>query len=123
VRKLPLDMYPIVQAHWCNPKCFHAMAWHLGALEETAAFVGGLTSLPNVPIVVISSDGQPADVLAEHRRLARLSPYGRHVVAAASGHWIQFDDPDLVVNTIRHVVDQIRRSDAAWPPNNRSSFA
>jgi hypothetical protein len=29
--------------------------------------------------------------------LARLSPIGRHIVAATSGHWVQFDDPNLVV--------------------------
>jgi pimeloyl-ACP methyl ester carboxylesterase len=113
VRKLPPEMYPIVQAHWCQPKCFRAMAEHLAALEETAAFVAGLTSLPDVPLVVISSGGRTSDAIAEHRRLARLSSRGHHLVAAASGHWIQFDDPDLVVATIRDVVDDARRSHAA----------
>ena len=41
VRKLPPDVHPIVQTIWCQPKCFHAMADHLAALEETAAVVGG----------------------------------------------------------------------------------
>ena len=26
VRKLPPDVHPIVQEHWCRPKCFRAMA-------------------------------------------------------------------------------------------------
>jgi pimeloyl-ACP methyl ester carboxylesterase len=108
VRKLPPEMYPIVQAHWCDPKCFRAMAQHLAALQETAAFVARLTSLPNIPVVVVSSDGHETDVIAEHQRLAQLSPQGRHVVAAGSGHWIQFDDPDLVVATVREVVDSVR---------------
>jgi len=34
VRKLPRDVHPIVQALWCDPKCFHAMADHLQALER-----------------------------------------------------------------------------------------
>ena len=29
VRKLPPDVYPILQELWCQPKCFHAMADHL----------------------------------------------------------------------------------------------
>jgi pimeloyl-ACP methyl ester carboxylesterase len=113
VRKLPPDVHPLVQMLWCQPKCFRAMADHLAALEETAAVVSRLTSLPEVPLVVISSGDQPPDVLDRHRRLAQLSPAGRHIVAAATGHWIQFDDPDLVVTTIRSVVERIRQRSAA----------
>jgi pimeloyl-ACP methyl ester carboxylesterase len=29
VRKLPSDIHPVVQALWCQPKCFQAMADHL----------------------------------------------------------------------------------------------
>src|SRR5919204_4046178 len=29
VRKLPPDVHPVVQALWCQPKCFQAMANHL----------------------------------------------------------------------------------------------
>jgi len=106
VRKLPADVHPIVQAHWCQPKCFRALADYLGSLEETAAFVSGLTSLPNVPLVVISSGDQPPEVAAEHQRIARLSLQSRHIVLRTGGHWIPFDDPDLVVTTVREVVDR-----------------
>jgi pimeloyl-ACP methyl ester carboxylesterase len=44
-------------------------------------------------------------VLAEHRDIARLSPLGRHIVAANSGHWVQLDQPDLVVSAIRDVIN------------------
>jgi pimeloyl-ACP methyl ester carboxylesterase len=72
-----------------------------------------LTSLPDVPLVIVSSGDQRSDVIAKHRQLARLSSSGRHIVAATSGHWIQFDDPDLVVDTIRDIVDRTRRTNAA----------
>jgi hypothetical protein len=39
VRKLPPDLHPVVQALWCQPKCFRAMADHLAVLEETTAAV------------------------------------------------------------------------------------
>jgi len=108
VRKLPPDVHPIVQALWCQPKCFRAMADYLGAFDETAAFVAGLTRLSDIPFVVVSCGDQPPETVAAHRSLARLSSRGRHLMAATSGHWIPFDDPDLVVSTIREVVDQAR---------------
>jgi pimeloyl-ACP methyl ester carboxylesterase len=113
VRKLPPDVYPIVQAIWCQPKCFRAMADHIAALEETAAVVARVTSLPDVPLVIVSSGDQPAQTIARHRALARLSPQSRHMTAAKSGHWIQFDEPDLVVTAIREMVDRTRRNTAA----------
>src|SRR5919201_2667965 len=109
VRKLPPEVHPLVQMVWCQPKCFRAMGDHLAALEETAAVVTRLTSLGDVPLAIISSGDQPPQVIAKHRQLAHLSTNGRHIVAATSGHWIQFDDPNLVVTTIRDVVDRVRR--------------
>jgi pimeloyl-ACP methyl ester carboxylesterase len=105
VRKLPPEVHPLVQAIWCQPKCFAAMAAHLGALEETAAFAARAVTIPPVPLVVVSGGDQPDATLARHRALARLSPRGRHAVAAGSAHWIQFDAPDLVVSAVREVVE------------------
>jgi pimeloyl-ACP methyl ester carboxylesterase len=104
VRKLPPDVHPLVQTLWCQPKCFRSMADHMASLEEAAASVNRIAALPDVPLVVISSGDQPAAVLERHRQLARLSSQGRHVIAARSGHWIQFDEPHLVVETIRETV-------------------
>lgn len=109
VRKLPPDVHPEVQAHWSDAKCFFAMADHLGALEETSGFVAAVSSLPDLPLVVLSSGDQPPDVVAEHRALARLSSRGRHRIAAKSGHWILFDEPELIVSEIREVVDEVHR--------------
>jgi len=113
VRKLPPDVHPVVQALWCQPKCFRAMAEHLAALEETTAAASRVTSLGDVPLVVVSSGDQPPETMATHRELARLSSQGRHVVATNGGHWIQFDEPDLVVTTIREIVERARQPNAA----------
>jgi pimeloyl-ACP methyl ester carboxylesterase len=108
IAKLPPEVHPIVQAHWCQPKCFRAVAAHLRVLGEAAGFVASLGSLPDVPLVTISSGTLPPERIEEHRALARLSSKGRHVIAARSGHWIQFDEPELVVTVIRELVDQAR---------------
>ena len=113
IRKLPADVHPMVQAIWCQPKCFRAMADHLAALEETTAVVRSVASLPDVPLVILSADDQPPETLSKHQGLARLSPQGRHLVASNSGHWIQFDRPDLVAAAIEDVVNRARRTHAA----------
>jgi pimeloyl-ACP methyl ester carboxylesterase len=108
VGKLPAEVHARVQALWSQPKCFYGMANHLGAIQEAAAAVAGITALPQVPVVVISSGDQPPEILASHQALAGLSSQGRHLTAGI-GHWIQFDAPELVVTAIRDVVrSQVR---------------
>jgi len=113
VRKLPPDLHPVVQALWGQPKCFRAMADHLAVLEETAAAVDRAISLADLPLLVISSGDQTPETFEQHRRLALRSSRGRHIVATNSGHWIQFDEPDLVVTAIRDMVERARQSTAA----------
>ena len=108
VRKLPPDVHPLVQALWCQPKCFDAMAGHLSALEETTAAVNRITSLGTIPVTIVSSGDHGDDTLAKHRALTRLSSDSRHIVARNSGHWIQFDEPDLVVAAVREMVERVR---------------
>src|SRR5207253_7052395 len=69
VRKLPPEAHPIVQALWCQPKCFRAMSDHFAAMEEMAAFVARVKALPDVPLVIISSGDQSPDTIARHREL------------------------------------------------------
>ena len=113
VRKLPADVYPMVQALWSQPKCFRAMADHLEMFEETAACVAGVTSLSDVPLVIVSSADRSPEMIAKHQELAHLSSHSRHLVATKSGHWIQFDEPELVVEVIREMVERTRRPNAA----------
>jgi pimeloyl-ACP methyl ester carboxylesterase len=108
VRKLPEDVHPVVSAIWCQPKCFRAMGQHIGALPEMAGTVAAISALPDVPLIVISSGDQPPETMARQRQLVALSPRGRHVVATRSGHWIPFDEPELVVALIREVVETVR---------------
>jgi pimeloyl-ACP methyl ester carboxylesterase len=113
VRKLPPDVHPIVQALWCDPKCFHAMADHLLALDRHRESIAAAVAPPEVPLVVISSGDQPAEQLAVHRRLAEASIAGRHVIAARSAHWIQFDEPELIVDAVRELTESARRESPA----------
>jgi hypothetical protein len=42
-----------------------------------------------------------------------LSTDVTHIVAEKSGHWIQLDEPDVVVNAIREAVMRVREGEQA----------
>ena len=107
VRKLPPEVHPVVQELWCQPKCFHAMAEHLGVLQREGTTLAALNPPPGIPMVVISSGNQPPEQIAEHRALAARSAKAQHVVAARSTHWVQFDEPELVVAAVKEVVESL----------------
>lgn len=104
VQKLPASVHPLVQAHWSQPKCFHAMAEYLQTLAREGAAIAAVTPPSDIPVVVISSGRLPNEQLAAHRALAQAAERGRHVVAEASGHWIQFDEPEIIVRAIRELI-------------------
>ena len=107
VRKLPPELHRAVQAHWSQPKCFHAMAEYLGVLESEAATIAAAIPPSDIPTVVISGSHQPPSEIAAHRSLAAASPHGRHLVATNSGHWILLDEPELIVDAVRTLIAAI----------------
>ncbi len=75
--------------------------------------------LPDVPVVVVTAARWQSGALFSeilpvwtkaHEDLARSLPQGRHVVTDKAGHGIQVDQPDLVVDLIRDVVNQARHT-------------
>jgi pimeloyl-ACP methyl ester carboxylesterase len=107
VRKLPPELYPAVQAHWSQAKCFDAMSAYLAVLADEAAAIAAIAPPANIPVVVISGGHQPASEVAAHERLAAASPGGRHLIAAKSGHWINFDEPEVIVDAVRTLIAAI----------------
>jgi pimeloyl-ACP methyl ester carboxylesterase len=104
VRKLPPDVHPVVQAMWSRPCSFAAMAEHIRMMSEATAAVASIATLHDVPLVVISSGDQPPAVVDAHRALAGLSTRGRVVIASKSGHWVPYDEPELILEAIGSVV-------------------
>ena len=72
--------------------------------------MAALVPPPEVPVVVISGANQPPEQIAEHKALTLSSRAGRHIVAARSGHWIQFDEPELIVSVVRELVESARQT-------------
>jgi len=100
-------------------------------LRASAAQVRAVGSLGARPLVVLTrgrlGDGFPPDVPADvvrrdgqvwqdlQNRLARLSSDSTHVLARESGHFIQVQQPQLVIEAIRQVVRSARTHAALAP--------
>jgi pimeloyl-ACP methyl ester carboxylesterase len=107
VRKLPPQCWPMVRSHWCDPKCFLGMAAHLESLPSNAAALVKMRELPPAPLVILSAASATPGELEERDALAQMTR-GAHVVASGSGHWIQFDEPRLVIDAIRGIAERVR---------------
>jgi pimeloyl-ACP methyl ester carboxylesterase len=94
VRKLPPELWPMVQAHWCQPKSFTAMADYLQALPGNAEAAASLAIPANIPAIALCSDYNAQDMLpgVTYRRVE------------ACGHWIQLDHPQVVTDAIRDLL-------------------
>lgn len=82
----------------------------------------GLGPPGEFPLVVLSAsahidrDGLSNDVdeklhqvlITLHKEMAALSPNGTHVMVEDSGHGIQYDQPGVVVDAIRRVIQEAR---------------
>ncbi len=108
VRKLPPATYPLMQAFWSEPRCYYAMGQYLAALEREGAEIAQIVPPPEIPTVVISSGNQPAEHIEMQRTLAAASHHGQHIMAARSTHWVQLDEPELVVGAVNSMVTSIR---------------
>jgi pimeloyl-ACP methyl ester carboxylesterase len=89
---------------------FRAMLAETAALAGVQAEAGAVRDLfPPVPLVVASRATHDAHWLRLQRDLAQLSPTGRHVVAHGSRHLIPYDRPDIVVEAVRAIMQQVRQ--------------
>ena len=111
VQKMPPETWPLVAAHWKNPKSFEGMARHFQALAESVQELSNVQTL-TVPVTMLvgTQNEHPADP-REYAR--RLSPETRLIFAEKSGHWIQLDEPDLVVKSIAEMLETMRQPEPA----------
>ncbi len=107
----------------CNFHSVRESVAELKSISASAAETAAAGSLGNMPLVVLSQDPDapqydlPEDLVKPtneawgqmQTELARLSTRGTRVIAKNSGHYIQLDRPDLVVDAIRKVVNEARQ--------------
>ena len=109
VSKMPRELWPAVRVHWSRPQSFEILAQYLSQLTECVNEIA-YASLGDLSLTVISAEHATEAELREHRKLVSLSSIGKHVIAEKSGHWIQFDRPDLVVSLVQRFLARVSGS-------------
>jgi pimeloyl-ACP methyl ester carboxylesterase len=106
----------------CNFHTVREGVAELKSISESAAQTALTGSLGDMPLVVLSSDPDrpqpdlPEDLVKPtndawqqmQKELAQLSTRGTQRIAKGSGHYIQLDRPDLVIEAVHTVVDRAR---------------
>ena len=121
VTKLPPEIRSMYLDIGFQPKYFQSNLDELAASAESDRQVSVSGSLGNIPLTVIRHGipdlfaSMPAELAKRCEEiwqelqadLAKLSSDSQMIVAENSGHGIQFDQPGLVVDVIRQMVENI----------------
>lgn len=123
LNKLPTPMKPLARAIYAKTQFWKTLG------QESATFSIGIKQLnqarntklfPEIPLIVLSA-GKPdlggteemLKIVQElHTDIANESPQGVQIVARESGHLIHLDEPELVIDAIRQVVEKVRCNSA-----------
>jgi len=106
VAKMPQETWPLVASHWMQPKSFEAMARHFECLTQSISEMEQAPTLDVAVTMLIGGQNEhPTDQL---EYAARISSHTNLIVAEESGHWIQLDEPDLIVSSIRKMISDRR---------------
>ncbi len=108
VQKLPREVWPAIASHWSDPKCFRAMAGYLECLPTSAVEALRMPAPSRIPVTILSAANATRAELDERDRWARESRDGRHIRLKHSGHWVQLEEPDMVVEAVRQLVNSAR---------------
>ena len=69
-----------------------------------------------IPFLVLSASNANEAELKERDSWVRQSPRGRHIQIEKSGHWLQLENPEIVVGVIQELVGLVRsKSDYQRP--------
>jgi pimeloyl-ACP methyl ester carboxylesterase len=100
----------VVRMFWVRPSTLRALASLIEEAPRSAVLVESAAGeLGERPLAVVTAADPSPDRRREQDEEARRSRRSRHLVAERSGHWVPLEEPQLVVEAIRGVVDEARR--------------
>jgi pimeloyl-ACP methyl ester carboxylesterase len=108
--KLPVEARRSLGHIWTQSKFYEALGSQIESICASASELQQASSsnLGDLPIVTISSAQASERRLQREQVLARMSSWGRHVIAEKSGHWIPLDEPQVVIDAVAQMVASAR---------------
>jgi pimeloyl-ACP methyl ester carboxylesterase len=113
VGKMPREVWPVVAAHWSRPAFYAGMRKHLESIPDTVREMHAAEPIREIPVMVLTP--AKAKPLSEEC-LRRIGDRAQQVIAPASAHWIHLDEPELVIDSIRVMVQSVCRVQLAADP-------
>lgn len=94
--------------------------WEVFDFERVADDIKAAGPFPDIPVIVITAgkkwilDTQAwrEQWMKFQQDLTALSPQGKQVIAAESGHFIQDQQPEVVIDAIMEIVEQVRKQNS-----------
>ncbi len=114
---MPEEVVPVALSFAITRSSMLAFRSELTHLRSSAKQLRNSSTLPDVPVIVIShriADTATSDTEAKRAEIwmemqsdiARRALHGKHVIAATDNHYIHLSQPQLVVESIRDVIER-----------------
>jgi pimeloyl-ACP methyl ester carboxylesterase len=118
-QKFPTAMQPLAKAIYSQTQFGKTFAQESAMVSISMSQVEQARKtkpFPEIPLIVLSAGKPDFDITQEvleklqelHADLASESPQGFHIIAHRSGHAIQLDAPEFVIDAIHQVVEKVR---------------
>jgi pimeloyl-ACP methyl ester carboxylesterase len=116
---MPQDVRPLARSLINSSAAYQTVRDELISFRRSAAQVRNAAPLPDVPLVVITRGQQAWPDTPKGNQLERVwarlqddlaerQVHVPHLFARNSGHYVQLDEPGVVVNAVRSVISSIR---------------
>jgi len=110
VRKMPRETWPVVVAHWSRPRFYTGMRRHIESIPDTVREMHAAESIRGIPVTVLTpANSKPLSAEC----LRRIGDRAQQIIAPASEHWIHLDQPQLVIDSIRAMVEAATKQSMA----------
>jgi pimeloyl-ACP methyl ester carboxylesterase len=110
VGKMPRETWPIVAAHWSRPGNYVGLRSHVEAVPATVKEMYDAEPIRTIPVLVLTpGKSTPLSEL----QLDRIGDNVQQIIARKSAHWIHLDEPSLVIDAIRDMVEAVSAAEIA----------
>jgi pimeloyl-ACP methyl ester carboxylesterase len=102
VGKMPREVWPAVASHWSRPEFYAGLRNHIVSIPDTVREMHVAEPIQGIPVTVLTpGNTEPLTT----NQLEHIGDRVNQVIAANSEHWIHLDEPDMVIDSIRSLVN------------------